>query len=169
MLAFRGFGPYPLLLRYATIETCTINITPAAVMIETNGCFLIELIIWGEKLKTDNHPFLSHFRDPAKRVTNSALSWAPLGYHGYSTLEYPITEYSLIGMRKSIHTEERAVFVKRLKKARMDAGFTQAEAADKLGCSQSWVSKIELGELRVEAIWLNRLAKLYGKSVNYFL
>ena len=72
-------------------------------------------------------------------------------------------------MRKSIHTEERAVFVKRLKKARVDSGLTQAEVADKLGCSQSWVSKVELGEWRVEAIWLNRLAKLYGKSVSYFL
>lgn len=72
-------------------------------------------------------------------------------------------------MKKSIHTDERAVFVKRLKKARTEAGFTQAEVADKLGCSQSWVSKIELGELRVEAIWLNKLAKLYGKNVSYFL
>ena len=74
-----------------------------------------------------------------------------------------------MGMRKSIHTDERAVFVKRLKKARVDAGLTQAEVAEKLGCSQSWMSKIELGELRVEAIWLNKLAKLYGKSVGYFL
>jgi transcriptional regulator with XRE-family HTH domain len=72
-------------------------------------------------------------------------------------------------MKKSIHTDERAVFVKRLKKARAEAGLTQAEVAEKLGASQSWVSKIELGELRVEAIWLNRLAKLYGKNVDYFL
>ncbi len=72
-------------------------------------------------------------------------------------------------MRKSIHTDERAVFVKRLRKARLDAGLTQAEVADKLKCSQSWVSKVELGELRVEAIWLNKLAKLYGKNVEYFL
>jgi transcriptional regulator with XRE-family HTH domain len=72
-------------------------------------------------------------------------------------------------MKKSIHTDERAVFVKRLKKARLEAGLTQDEVADKLGCSQSWVSKIELGELRVEAIWLNKLAKLYGKSIQYFL
>ena len=72
-------------------------------------------------------------------------------------------------MKKSIHTDERAVFVKRLKKARMDAGLTQAQVAEKLGCSQSWVSKVELGELRVEAIWLNKLAKLYGRSVGYFL
>ena len=72
-------------------------------------------------------------------------------------------------MKKSIHTDERATFVKRLKKARMEAGLTQAEVAKKLGSSQSWVSKVELGELRVEAIWLNRLAKLYGKKVSYFL
>jgi transcriptional regulator with XRE-family HTH domain len=72
-------------------------------------------------------------------------------------------------MKKSIHTNERTVFVGKLKKARVEAGLTQAEVAEKLGCSQSWVSKVELGELRVEAIWLNRLAKLYGKSVSYFL
>jgi transcriptional regulator with XRE-family HTH domain len=84
-------------------------------------------------------------------------------------LEYPTSEYRLRGMKKSIHTDERAVFVKRLKKARMEAGLTQVEVAEKLGASQSWVSKIELGELRVEAIWLNKLAKLYRKSVIYFL
>ena len=72
-------------------------------------------------------------------------------------------------MKKSIHTKERAGFVKRLKQARLDAGLTQTEVAEKLGSSQSWVSKIELGELRVEAIWLNRLARLYGKKVEYFL
>lgn len=74
-----------------------------------------------------------------------------------------------LGMKKSIHTNERAVFIGKLKKARLEAGLTQAETAEKLGCSQSWVSKVELGELRVEAIWLNRLAKLYRKSVDYFL
>jgi transcriptional regulator with XRE-family HTH domain len=72
-------------------------------------------------------------------------------------------------MKKSIHTDERVGFVKKLKKARLDAGLTQLEVADKLGASQSWVSKIEIGELRVEAIWLNRLAKLYGKNLSYFL
>lgn len=72
-------------------------------------------------------------------------------------------------MKKSIHTNERAIFVGRLRKARTEAGLTQAEVAKKLGATQSWVSKIELGELRVDAIWLNRLAKLYRKDVSYFL
>lgn len=61
------------------------------------------------------------------------------------------------------------MFVRKLKEARAAAGLTQIEVAKKLGSSQSWVSKIELGELRVEAIWLNRLAKLYGKKIDYFL
>jgi transcriptional regulator with XRE-family HTH domain len=72
-------------------------------------------------------------------------------------------------MKKSIHTKERSGFVVKLRKARTEAGLTQEQVARKLGCTQSWVSKIELGELRVEAIWLNRLAKLYGKKIDYFL
>jgi transcriptional regulator with XRE-family HTH domain len=72
-------------------------------------------------------------------------------------------------MKKSIHTKERSAFVERLREARTEAGLTQVEVAKKLGCTQSWVSKIELGELRVEAIWLSRLAKLYKKNIEYFL
>jgi DNA-binding XRE family transcriptional regulator len=84
---------------------------------------------------------------------------------------FGISQYGIqpIGMKKSIHTDEQALFVKRLRKARLDSGLTQAEAAEKLGASQSWISKIELGELRVDAISLNRIAKLYGKAVTYFL
>lgn len=72
-------------------------------------------------------------------------------------------------MKKSIHTSERSIFVEKLKKARLEKGLTQAQVAKKLGSTQSYISKIESGELRLEAISLNRLAKLYGKSVNYFL
>jgi len=59
--------------------------------------------------------------------------------------------------------------VKRLRQARMEAGLTQVEVANKLGCTQSWISKVENGELRVEAMWLNRIAKLYKRDINYFL
>ena len=72
-------------------------------------------------------------------------------------------------MKKSIHTKERAGLVKKLKQARIDAGLTQLEVAEKLKSSQSWVSKIELGELRVEVTILNQLAKLYKKDINDFL
>lgn len=72
-------------------------------------------------------------------------------------------------MKRSLHANERAVFVQRLKKARVDAGLTQAQVAKKLKCTQSYISKIESGELRVEAITLNKFAELYGKTMNYFV
>lgn len=72
-------------------------------------------------------------------------------------------------MDKSIHSKEYKVVLTRLKKARLDAGLTQAEVAKKLGHHQSYVSKIESGERRVDVVELNKFAKLYGKNVNYFL
>ncbi len=56
-----------------------------------------------------------------------------------------------------------------MRKARLEAGLTQVQVAKKLGHHQSYVSKIESGERRVDVIELNKFAKLYGKSVNYFL
>ena len=71
-------------------------------------------------------------------------------------------------MDKSIHTKEYAEFVKRLKQARLEAGLTQAEVAKKLRCSQSYVSKVEGQELRLDIIELQRFAKLYGKDISFF-
>lgn len=72
-------------------------------------------------------------------------------------------------MEKSIHTKEYRVFVERLRKARADAGFTQVQAAKKLGRPQSHISNIETGQQRVDIIELKRFAKIYGKNINYFL
>ena len=72
-------------------------------------------------------------------------------------------------MDKSIHSKEYKIVLERLKKARLDTGLTQVQVAKKLGHHQSYVSKIESGERRVDVVELNRLAKLYGKSVSYFL
>lgn len=46
---------------------------------------------------------------------------------------------------------------------------TQVQVAKKLGHHQSYVSKIESGERRVDVVELNRIAKLYNKSISYFL
>jgi transcriptional regulator with XRE-family HTH domain len=70
---------------------------------------------------------------------------------------------------KSIHTREQAAFIERLKKARNDAGLTQIQAAKRLKRGQPYISKVERGELRVGVVELNQFAKLYGKSVEYFL
>lgn len=72
-------------------------------------------------------------------------------------------------MDKSIHSKEYKIVLERMRKARLEAGLTQVQVAIKLGHHQSYVSKIESGERRVDVIELNKFAKLYGKSVNYFL
>lgn len=72
-------------------------------------------------------------------------------------------------MDKSIHSKEYKVVLQRLKKARLEAGLTQAQVADKLGHHQSYMSKIESGERRVDIVELKRIAHLYGKTVSYFL
>jgi len=72
-------------------------------------------------------------------------------------------------MVKSIQTKEYAYFVERLKKARLEAGLTQAQAAKKLSRPQSHISNVESGQQRVDVVELKRFAKIYNKDINYFL
>ncbi len=71
-------------------------------------------------------------------------------------------------MRGAFHTKRYAHFRARLKAARMEAGLTQVEAAARLKKPQSFVSKSEAGERRVDAIELEDFAKLYGKRILFF-
>jgi transcriptional regulator with XRE-family HTH domain len=60
-------------------------------------------------------------------------------------------------------------FLKRLKQARLDANLNQVQVARKLHRPQSFVSKVESGERRVDVIELTEFAELYGKSIEFFL
>lgn len=72
-------------------------------------------------------------------------------------------------MEKTIHSKEYRDIVLRLRKAREESGLTQEQAAEKLGRTQSYLSKVEHGELRVDIVGLKQFAKLYNKSINYFV
>ena len=52
-----------------------------------------------------------------------------------------------------------------LKEARNRAGITQVNAAKALGWTQSFISKVERGEIRIDPIELQRFAELYGVEV----
>lgn len=45
---------------------------------------------------------------------------------------------------------------------------TQVQAAEQMGWPQSYVSKCESGERRVDAVELRRLARIYGVPVAFF-
>lgn len=72
-------------------------------------------------------------------------------------------------MAKSIHSNEYKAVVNKLREARESAGLTQAEAAEKLSKPQSYISKIERGERRIDVVELSKLATLYRKKMEYFL
>ena len=57
----------------------------------------------------------------------------------------------------------------KLRSARLEAGLTQVEAGKKLRKPQAYLSKIERGERGVDAVELVELAKVYKKSLDYFV
>ena len=56
----------------------------------------------------------------------------------------------------------------RLRAARIEAGLTQAQVGHLIGKPQSFISKIEVGERRVDFIEMHVFAHVYGKSLSYF-
>jgi len=71
-------------------------------------------------------------------------------------------------MSKSVFTKDYRYLLARLRQARTEAGLSQEEAAKLLKKRQSYVSKCELGERRLDVIELKEFARIYRKSLDYF-
>ncbi len=72
-------------------------------------------------------------------------------------------------MKKAIFSEEHKSLVERLKRARVEQGLDQQQVARLLGKSQSYISKIESGQRRVDVVQLKEFAKIYKKKLDFFL
>lgn len=93
----------------------------------------------------------------------------------------PELEFGLLGQALGEHLqglslleskryrESYQVFLGKLRKSREQAGLTQVEAASRLGKHQSFVSKCETGERRVDFVELLALSKLYGVDFSFFI
>ena len=84
---------------------------------------------------------------------------------GYTTIGYTIQT----NMSKSIYSKEYKNIIERLKTARLNVGLKQEDVASKLKKPQSYISKIERGERRVDAAELKELAKILKKDISFFL
>ena len=72
-------------------------------------------------------------------------------------------------MDKSIHSTKYKTVLQNLIKARHESGLMQVDVAEKLKKPQSFVSKVERGERRLDIVELEAFAKLYKKSLDFFL
>ena len=72
-------------------------------------------------------------------------------------------------MSKTIYSKEHKFIVKQLKKAREEAGLSQSEVAKLLHKTQSYISKIESGQRKIDIVQLKAFAKIYRKDLNFFI
>lgn len=72
-------------------------------------------------------------------------------------------------MTKSLYSNDHKHLVEQLKKARKEVGMDQKDVAKALGKTQSYISKIEAGQRRVDVIQLKELARIYKKSISFFI
>lgn len=70
---------------------------------------------------------------------------------------------------RSVHSSGYQTLLARLRRARREAGLTQAQVAEAVGRPQSYVSKSESGERRLDTVELLELARVYGKPLGFFV
>lgn len=72
-------------------------------------------------------------------------------------------------MEKSIHSDQYAIFLRVLRDARRRAGLTQTQLAQKIGETQTFVSKCERGERRLDVMELRMFCQAFDSSLKRFV
>ena len=72
-------------------------------------------------------------------------------------------------MGKTIRTKAYAIFIERMIRAREEAGLRQIDVAKKVKRPQSYISRVESGEYRLDILEVKKFAEIYNKSIEYFV
>lgn len=72
-------------------------------------------------------------------------------------------------MEKSIHSNQYLAFLKVLRHMRRRAGLTQIQLAEKIDETQTFVSKCERGERRIDVVELGAFCQAFGMSLKQFV
>lgn len=72
-------------------------------------------------------------------------------------------------MPKSIHSAEYRVFLDLLRQFRLEAGLTQIDLAKRMNVTQTFVSKCERGDRRVDVLELAHFCAAMGSSLMDFV
>lgn len=73
-----------------------------------------------------------------------------------------------MGSSKSLQSRRYRILLDRLRLARGESGLTQLALARAVKRTQTWVSKCELGERRVDFVELEDWAAACGKPLDWF-
>jgi ribosome-binding protein aMBF1 (putative translation factor) len=72
-------------------------------------------------------------------------------------------------VEKSTHSERYRSFVHLLRSARQKANIRQVDLAERLEVTQSYVSKVEAGELRLDLVQLHSFCEALGVPLDRFV
>lgn len=72
-------------------------------------------------------------------------------------------------MDKSIHSRKYQRFLTLLRESRLESGLTQVALSDRLGVTQSFLSKCERGERRIDIAELDHFCDAMGISMADFV
>lgn len=90
-------------------------------------------------------------------------------------MDYSKTDFNLsasfcgVPMDKSLYSPEYKILLEMLRSAREASGITQIDLADRLGETQSFISKCERGERRLDIVELRDWCAAIGVSFVPFL
>ncbi len=82
---------------------------------------------------------------------------------------YAVLGYTFEFVKKTLNKKEYKVFLEQLYRLRLGSGLRQSDLADTIKSPQSFISKVESGERRLDIIELREICVSLGSNLKEFI